>query len=117
MLIDAGAAVALATDFNPGTSPMVSMPMVIGFACRMMGMTAAEAVVASTVNGACALGLQDRTGTLEPDKNADLVLLEIEDYRELSYWFGMNPVVMTIKRGRVIYERGPVPGLEVGDGA
>ena len=108
MLIDAGAAVALATDFNPGTSPTVGMPTVIGLACRMMNMTPAEAIVASTVNGACALGLLERTGTLEPGKDVDLVLLDAENYRELAYWFGMNPISTTVLRGRVIYERGKV---------
>jgi imidazolonepropionase len=110
MLIDAGAAVALATDFNPGTSPTVSMPMVIGLACRMMRMTPAEAIVASTLNGACALGLQHRIGTLEAGKDADLIVLDAGDYRELSYWFGMNPIAITIKRGRIVYERGLVAG-------
>jgi imidazolonepropionase len=117
MLIEAGAAVALATDFNPGTSPTVSMPMIIALACRMLGMTAAEAIVASTVNGACALGLLDRAGTLEPGKSADLILLDAGDYRELSYWFGGSPVCMTMKSGRVIYERGPVLDAEGEDGA
>jgi imidazolonepropionase len=114
MLIEAGAAVALATDFNPGTSPTVSMPMVIGLACRMMSMTPAEVIVASTVNGACALGLLDRIGTLEPGKDADLIVLDAEDYRELPYWFGMNPIAVTIKRGRIVYERGFVAGMESG---
>jgi imidazolonepropionase len=116
MLIDEGAAVALATDFNPGTSPTVSMPMVIGLACRMMHMTPAEAIVAATVNGAYALGLQDRIGTLEAGKNADLILLDAHDYRELSYWFGMNPIATTIKRGRVVYERGPVTDVRSATG-
>ncbi len=116
MLIEAGAAVALATDFNPGTSPTVSMPMVIALACRRMGMTAGQAIVASTANGAYSLGLGGRTGTLEAGKDADLVLLDVEDYRELAYWFGMNPVLTTIKRGRVIYQRGFVSDLEDGDG-
>lgn len=105
MLIEAGAAVALATDFNPGTSPTVSMPMVMGLACRMMRMTPAETIVAATINGACALALQDRIGTLEAGKDADLLLLDAEDYRELPYWFGMNPVALTMKRGVVVYDR------------
>jgi imidazolonepropionase len=114
MLIAAGAAVALATDFNPGTSPTVNMTMVLGLACRMMHMTPAEAIVASTVNGACALGLLDRVGTLEPGKDADLIVLDAEDYRELPYWFGMNPIAVTIKRGQIVYERGLVAGMESG---
>ncbi len=114
MLIQAGAAVALATDFNPGTSPTASMTMVIGLACRMMHMTPAEAIVASTVNGACSLGLLDRIGTLEAGKDADVIVLDVEDYRELPYWFGMNPIALTIKRGQVVYERGPVGGMDPG---
>ena len=112
MLIEAGAAVALATDFNPGTSPTVSMPMVIGLACRMMHITPEEAIVAATVNGACALERQDRIGTLETGKDADLIVLDAEDYRELSYWFGMNPIATTIKHGRIVYQRSPVAGTE-----
>jgi imidazolonepropionase len=112
MLIDAGAAVALATDFNPGTSPTVSMPMVIGLACRQMRMTPAEAIVAATVNGACALGVVERTGSLEPGKDADLILLDAENYREIAYFFGMNPISKTIKSGRVIYEMGAVLDAE-----
>lgn len=114
MLIQAGAAVALATDFNPGTSPTVGMPMVMGLACRMMRMTPAEAIVASTVNGAFALGLLDRIGTLDAGKQADIIVLDAADYRELPYWLGMNPIAVTIKRGRVIYERGAVAGMESG---
>ena len=88
--------------------------MVIGLACRMMHMTPAEAIVASTVNGACALGLLDRIGTLEAGKDADVIVLDVEDYRELPYWFGMNPIALTIKRGQVVYERGPVGGMNPG---
>jgi imidazolonepropionase len=80
----------------------------------MMHMTPAEAIVASTVNGACALGLLDRIGTLEPGKDADLLVLDAEDYRELPYWFGMSPVAATIKRGRIVYEKGLVAGTESG---
>jgi imidazolonepropionase len=112
ILIEAGAIVALATDFNPGTSPTVSMPMIVALACRTMHMTPAEAIVAATVNGACALTLQDRIGTLEPGKDADLIVLDAKDYRELSYWFGMNPIATAIKRGRIVYERGSVTGSE-----
>jgi len=112
MLIGAGAAVALATDFNPGTSPTASLAMVIGLACRMMRMTPAQAIVAATVNGAAALGVLDRVGTLEKGRQADLILLDMTDYRELAYWFGLNPVTLTVKRGCVIYERGRVAGAE-----
>ena len=107
LLIDRGAAVALATDFNPGTSPTCSMPMIIVLACRMMKMTIAEAITAVTVNAAAALRRSRRVGALEPGREADLIVLNAEDYRELAYWFGANPVALTIKGGQVVYEEQP----------
>jgi imidazolonepropionase len=98
-LIEAGAAVALATDFNPGTSPTYSMQMVLSLACTEMRMSPAEAIAAATINGAHALGLADRTGSLEPGKQGDLLILNVEDYRELPYYFGANNVRVTIKEG------------------
>jgi imidazolonepropionase len=108
LLIDSGAAVALATDFNPGTSPTCSMPMVLSLACTRMGMSPAEAVSAATINGAHAVRRADRTGSLETGKQADVIVLAAEDYRELPYYFGVNLIAMTIKRGAVIYEQGGV---------
>ena len=102
-LIDAGAAVALATDFNPGTSPTCSMQMVVSLACAEMKMTPAEAISAATINGAHALGLASRTGTLEAGKQADFLILSASDYREIPYYFGINHVASTIKRGKLIY--------------
>jgi len=96
-LIEAGAAVALATDFNPGTSPTFSMQMVLSLACTEMRMTPAEAITAATINGAHALGLADRVGSMEPNKQGDLLILNAEDYRELPYYFGTNNVHTTIK--------------------
>ena len=112
LLIDRGAAVALATDFNPGTSPTCSLPMVIALACRMMMMTIAEAITAATVNAAAALRRSRRVGTIEPGNDADLIILNAEDHRELAYWFGVNPVALTMKRGRVIYEENGTNGDE-----
>jgi imidazolonepropionase len=109
MLIDAGAAVALATDFNPGTSPTLSMPMVIALACRMMKMTPAEAIAAATINGACALGRAAQCGSLEAGKDADAIVVNATDHRELAYYFGANPVEATFKRGRLIYSESEVP--------
>jgi imidazolonepropionase len=103
-LIDAGAAVALATDFNPGTSPTVSMPMILSLACTQMWMTPAEAIAAATINGAHALRRADRLGSLEAGKQADLCAFELSDYREIPYYFGVNLCRLTIKRGQVIHD-------------
>jgi imidazolonepropionase len=89
-LIEAGAAVALATDFNPGTSPTVSMPFVLSLACTHMKMSAAEAIAAATINGAHALRIADRKGSIEPGKDADLAIFGVRDYREIPYWFATD---------------------------
>jgi imidazolonepropionase len=104
-LIAAGAAVALATDFNPGTSPTVNMQFVMSLACTQMRMTPAEAIAAATINGAFALRRADRIGSIEAGKLADLIVLDTDDYRELPYYFAVNHCRMTAKRGRIIYER------------
>src|SRR5207244_5415654 len=83
-LIDAGVAVALATDYNPGSSPTASMPFVMSLGCTHLKMSPAEAIAAATINGACALRLQDRKGSIEPGKDADLVVFETGDYREIA---------------------------------
>jgi imidazolonepropionase len=101
-LIDAGVAVALATDFNPGTSPTPSMPLVLSLACTHMKMSPAEAITAATYNGACALRLQDRKGSIEPGKDADLAVFDVEDYREIAYWFGVNRCAATVLGGEVM---------------
>jgi imidazolonepropionase len=98
-LIDAGVPVALATDYNPGSSPTVSMPMVMSLACTQMKMSPAEALAAATINGAFALGLGDRKGSIEPGKDADLAIFELEDYREIAYWFGANHCIGTMMAG------------------
>lgn len=106
-LIDAGAAVALATDFNPGTSPMWNMQMALSLACSQMRMTPAEAILAATINGACSLGVEARTGSLEAGKQADFLVLNVSDYREIPYYFGASHVRATFKRGVAI-----APGKE-----
>jgi imidazolonepropionase len=88
-MIEAGLAVVLATDFNPGSSPTPSMPMVLSLACTQMKMSPAEAITASTVNAAYSVNRGDRIGSLEPSKLANFVTFDCEDYRELAYWFGM----------------------------
>jgi imidazolonepropionase len=104
-LIAAGAAVALATDFNPGTSPTLNMQFILSLACTQMRMTPAEAIAASTLNGACALRRADRIGSLEAGKQADLIVLDIQDYREIPYYFAVNHCVLTVKRGRTVYSQ------------
>jgi len=89
-LMDAGATVALATDYNPGTSPTSSLQMVMSLACTQMKMTPAEAIAATTINPACSLGLGERKGSVEPGKDADLAIFDCDDYREIAYWFGGN---------------------------
>jgi imidazolonepropionase len=87
-MIDAGLAVVLATDFNPGSSPTPSMPMILSLACTQMKMSPAEAIAASTINAAYSLGRGDRIGSLESGKLANFSIFDCEDYRELAYWFG-----------------------------
>jgi imidazolonepropionase len=104
-LIDAGAIVALATDFNPGTSPTVSMPMILSLACTQMRMTPAEAIAAATINPAYSLRRHDRVGSIEVGKYADLAAFDVADYREIPYYFGMNLCSLTVKRGVVIHRK------------
>ena len=103
-LIDAGVAVALATDYNPGTSPTPSMPFVLSLACTHMKMSPAEAITAATYNGACALRLENRKGSIEPGKDADLAIFDVEDYRELPYWFGVNRCAATVLAGELVLQ-------------
>jgi len=98
-LIDAGAPVALATDYNPGSSPTPSMPFVLSLACTHMKMSPAEAISAATINGAWALRLAERKGSIEPGKDADLAVFAVQDYREIPYWFGINRCGMTMLSG------------------
>jgi imidazolonepropionase len=102
-LIDAGAIVALATDFNPGTSPTVSMPMILSLACTQMRTMPAEAIAAATINPAYSLRQHDRRGSLEVGKYADLAAFDVADYREIPYYFGVNLCSLTMKRGSIVY--------------
>jgi imidazolonepropionase len=102
-LIEAGAIVAVATDYNPGTSPTMSMPMILSLSCTQLRMTPAEAIAAATINAAYSLGRHNRVGSLEVGKQADIAVFEVEDCREIPYYFGVNTCWLTIKRGQVIY--------------
>jgi imidazolonepropionase len=99
-LVDAGAAVALATDFNPGTSPTTNFPLVMTLGVSQLRLSVAESVIASTVNGAAALALADQVGQITPGFSADLALFDASDVRELPYWYGDNRCVATWVRGR-----------------
>jgi len=99
-LIDGGAAVALATDFNPGTSPTFNFPLILTLGVSQLRMSAAESVVAATVNGAAALGLADRTGQLAPGFSADIAVWEAQDIREIPYWYGDRRCMSTWARGK-----------------
>ena len=102
-LIEGGAIVSLATDYNPGTSPTLSMPMILSLACAQLRMTPAEAVVAATINAAYALRREKTMGSLEVGKQADMAVFDVADYREIPYYFGVSHCWMTVKRGRVIH--------------
>jgi len=102
-LIDAGVPVALATDYNPGSSPTLSMAMAMSLACTHMKMTPAEAIAAATMNGAWALRVADRKGSIEAGKDADLAVFAVEDYREIPYWFGANRCSMAVTNGLIAY--------------
>src|SRR6266566_5629238 len=104
-LIESGAAVALATDFNPGTSPTLNMQFVLSLACTQMKMTPAEAIVAATMNGACAIKREHRIGSIEPGKTADIAVYDLSDYREIPYFAAVNFCVATFKRGELVYSR------------
>lgn len=98
-LIDSGVPVALATDFNPGTSPTPSMAFIMSLACTQMKMTPAEAVAATTINAASALRLQESKGSIEPGKDADIAIFDVDDYREIAYWFAWNRCAEMIVAG------------------
>ena len=104
-LMEAGVPVALATDFNPGSSPVLNMQMILSLACTQMRMTPAEAIVAATINGAYALDRGDRCGSLEAGKQADLCIMNVQNYREIPYYFGVNHCTMVFKNGRPVYSR------------
>ena len=103
MLIDAGVAVALGTNFNPWHTPSLNMQTAVSLACLRLGLTPAEALTAATVNAAHALNVSARVGSLELGKLADVLILNTADYRDVGYQLGTNLVDVVIKRGQVLY--------------
>jgi imidazolonepropionase len=104
-MIDAGLAVVLATDFNPGSSPTTSMPLVLSLASTHMKMTIGESITAATMNAACSLGLQDEVGSIEVGKRADFVIHDCSDYRELAYFFGIEHAWRVFAGGRLAFAK------------
>jgi imidazolonepropionase len=111
-MADQGVPIALGSGFDHNECPIISMQVVISLACRFLGLAPEEAIVAATANGACAVGLGDRLGTLEYGKDADVLLLNVEDYRALAHYHGHNLVAMTLKCGEVVHKQGEVKPLE-----
>jgi imidazolonepropionase len=101
-LIAAGAAVALATDYNPGTSPTTNMQFILSLACTQMKMSPEEAISAATIQGAHALRVADRKGSMEAGKDADLAVFDVKDYREIAYWFGGNRCTQVLVGGEIL---------------
>src|SRR5690606_16852507 len=99
-MLDAGCAIALASEFNPGTSPTVNFPLILTLGVSQLRLSVAEAFVAATVNGAAALGLADALGQIAPGFHADLALFQVGDHREIPYWYGDNRCLRTWVAGR-----------------
>lgn len=99
VMVDRGVPVAISTDCNPGSSPTTSMPLVMNLACISMRMTPAESLCAATYNAACAIGMEDKVGSIEVGKQADIVLWDVENYQKLQYLFGVNHVQQVWKKG------------------
>ena len=104
-MIDAGLAVVLATDFNPGSSPTPSIPMVLSLAATHMKMTPAESMTAATINAAYSLKRGDKIGSLEPNKVADFVIHDCDDYRDLAYFFGIEHPWKVYAAGKLALNR------------
>ncbi|MDR4508047.1 MAG: imidazolonepropionase [Candidatus Brocadiaceae bacterium] len=103
-MIESGLPVALATDFNPGTCPGYNMQLILTLACLNMNMTPAQTINAATINAAHALGLAQKLGSIEVGKQADLIILNLKDYNQLPYYFGVNHVRVVIKKGTIIVD-------------
>jgi imidazolonepropionase len=104
-MIEGGLAVVLATDFNPGSSPTPSMPMILSLAATQMRVTPSESITAATINAAYSLGRGDQIGSLEPGKLADIVIHDCSDYRDLAYFFGIEPAWQVYLSGKLVFSR------------
>ena len=107
-MVEAGCAVALASDCNPGSSPTESMPAILALACLGLGLTIEEAITATTLNAAAAIDRADSIGSIEVGKQADLIVIDAPSYHHLVYHYGVNPVRHVIKKGRVVVRDGRI---------
>ncbi len=103
-MIDNGCAIAISTDYNPGSAPCPSLAMAMAITCRYQKLLPSEALNAATINAAFAVGLGDRIGSLEVGKQADVLIFDTDDYRQIAYEFGGNIIETVIKRGNIILE-------------
>lgn len=106
LMVDEGVPVAISTDFNPGSSPTISLPFIMNLACMNMGMTLEEVLTATTINAACAINRSAEIGSLEEGKKADVVILNVGNYKQLQYYYGMNHTDTVIKNGKVVLKDG-----------
>lgn len=106
LMIDEGVPVAISTDFNPGSSPTMSLPFIMNLACMHMGMTLEEVLTATTINAAYALNRGEQIGSLEAHKKADVLILDVANYKQLQYFYGMNHTHTVIKNGQVVVQNG-----------
>ena len=106
LMVDSGVPVAISTDFNPGSSPTISLPFVQNLACMNMGMTMEEVLCATTINAAYAINRGDEVGTLEKGKKGDVLILDVPNYKQLQYFYGMNHTHTVIKAGKVVVKGG-----------
>lgn len=106
LMIDEGVPVAISTDFNPGSSPTMSLPFIMNLACMHMGMTLEEVLTATTINAAYAVNRGEQIGSLEVDKKADVIILDVANYKQLQYFYSMNHTNTVIKNGQVVVQNG-----------
>ncbi|WP_080847060.1 imidazolonepropionase [Cytobacillus gottheilii] len=102
LMIDCGVPIAISTDFNPGSSPTISLPFIMNLACMNMGLTLEEVLTASTINAAYAINRGHLIGSLEPGKKADILILNVSNYKQLQYYYGMNHTHMVLKNGEIV---------------
>ena len=106
LMIDEGIPVAISTDFNPGSSPTISLPFIMNLACMNMGLTLEEVLTATTINAACAINRGHEIGSLEEGKKADLLIMNVANYKQLQYYYGMNHTHTVLKNGKVVVKDG-----------